>query len=158
MALTVGINTYLTLAEFKAWADLRSKDYGAYSDSLIESALVISSLDYIDLNYTFLGIKLDYSQPMSLPTDQVSISDISSGAAQAAWQALTDELFISNVAQSNGQVTKQRDKLDVLETETEYAEGTASSYTHNTTQIDLALKPYLANAGGMGRIRNCWND
>lgn len=157
MAVIVGTNSYLTLAEFKAWADLRNKDYSAYTDTQIEAALVVSSLDYIDPNYVFKGDKVDGAQAMNLPTDKVSISDINAGASQAAWQALTDSLFISETANSAGQVTKQMDKLDVLETETEYAEFSAKSYKHDTTQIDRLLKPYVLSGAGadFGRIRSC---
>jgi len=157
MAITVGKNSYLTLTEFKAWADLRLRDYSSFTDAQIEAALVVSSLDFIDPNYKFKGDKLDDDQSMDLPTDKVAIADISSGAAQAAWQALNSQLFISPTANSSGQVTKQRDKLDALETETEYAENTAASYTHDTTQIDRLLGPYtVGNVGGsMARVRKC---
>lgn len=157
MAITVGTNSYLTLAEFKAWADLRVKDYSSFTDAKIEGALVVSSLDFIDPNYKFKGDKADEDQPMNLPTDCVEIADISNGAAQAAWQALNDQLFISPTSTSNGQVTKKRRRLDDLETETEYEQGTASTYAHDTTQIDRLLAPYtVGNIGGnMSRVRRC---
>lgn len=157
MAVTVGTNSYLTLSEFKAWADLRGKDYSSFTDDQMNAALVVSSLDYIDPNYKFKGINIEDVQAMNLPTDEVAISDIANGASQAAWQALNDELLISPSANTLGQVTKQRDKLDVLETETEYQEGTAAFYTHDTTQIDRLLDPYtVGNVGGnMGRVRKC---
>lgn len=157
MAITVGTNSYLTIEEFKAWADLRGKDYSSFDDNQISAALVVSSLDYIDPNYKFKGVKLDDNQSMGLPTSEVAIADIAGGASQAAWQALNDELLISPSANTLGQVTKQRDKLDVLETETEYQEGTAAFYTHDTTQIDRLLDPYtVGNIGGsMARVRKC---
>lgn len=157
MAITVGTNSYLTIEEFKAWADLRGKDYSSFADDQINAALVVSSLDYIDPNYKFNGVKLGNNQSMNLPTSEVAIADIAGGASQAAWQALNDELLISPSANTLGQVTKQRDKLDVLETETEYQEGTAAFYTHDTTQIDKLLDPYITSStgGNMGKLRKC---
>lgn len=157
MAVIVGTNSYLTLAEFKAWADLRLKDYSAFSDAQIEAALVVGSVDFIDANYSFKGEILDESQPMKLPTDLVTIANISNGAAQAAWQALNDELFISPTANSAGKVIKQRDKLDVLESEIEFSEKSAAYYKHDTTQIDRLLKPYTTGliGGNMGRVKVC---
>lgn len=158
MAVTVGVNSYLTLADFKAWADIRTNDYSGFSDEQIEAALVKSSVDFIDINYTFKGVKLDDTQAMLLPTNKVAINDIVNGASQAAWQALNSELFISPTANSSGQVTLQRDKLDVLETETEYSENSAAYYKHDTTQITRLLKPYISGqiGGNMAQTKVCW--
>ena len=157
MAITIGTNSYLTLADFNEWAALRGKDLTSYTSEQIEAALVVSALDFIDVNYTFKGGQLSTPQAMALPTDKVAINDIYSGASQAAWQALSGELFINPTANSSGQVISQRDKLDVLETETEYQASTASSYTHNTTQISKLLKPYTsASSADMGKLSRCW--
>lgn len=146
MAITVGVNSYLTLAEFKDRADSLGLDYGV-DDAKIEAALIESSLFYIDPTYTFKGSKVDESQEMNLPTSEVEISDISKGAFQAAWQSLNGQLFVDPSVSANGEVIKQRDKLDVLETETEYREGSAPIYTYDTTRIGLLLKPYIRNQG-----------
>ena len=157
MSIIVGTNSYLTLDEFKAWADLWGKDYSGFTDAQINPALVVSSLGYIDVNYKFKGVRVDSAQPMDLPTDEVTIANVANGAAQAAWQELNGELLVSPSANGSGQVIKQRDKLDVLETETEYAEGSAPSYTFDTTQIDRLLSPYtVGNVGGsMAKVRKC---
>lgn len=158
MAIVVGENSYLTLVDFKAWADLRGKDYSAFTDPQIEAALVVSSVDYIDPNYKFKGDKVDEAQLMDLPTDEVAIADVANGAAQAAWQELNGELFISPTANSSGNVTLLRTKLDVLEKETEYSENSAAYYKHDTTQIDKLLKPFVTSGAGgnMAQLRKCW--
>ena len=152
MAIVVGENSYLTLAEFKAWADLRAKDYSAFTDPQIEAALVVSSVDFIDPNCTFKGDRVDDAQAMDLPTDEVAIADIANGASQAAWQQLNGELFINPTANSAGEVKMQREKLDLLETETEYKDKSAAYYTHDTTQIYNLLKPFLAVTGAGFRV------
>ena len=151
--ITLGENAYITLANFKAWCDLRNYNYSCKSDADISAAIVRASLDYIDSNYTFKGDRLDSAQAMQLPTNEVTIANIQNGAAQASWQALNSELFIDVTAQSKGYVTKEREKLDTLETETEYEESTAASYTHSTAQIDRFLSPYTISGYGFGVAR-----
>jgi hypothetical protein len=148
MAVTVGTDSYLTLAEFKAQADSLARDYSSFTDEQINAALVESSLFYIDPSFEFKGSKLDEAQAMDLPTNLVSISDISKGAFQAAWQALNSELFVNPAATANGEVTRERKKLATLEKEIEYREGSTPTYIYDTTRIRLLLKPYIINQGG----------
>lgn len=105
---TVGTNSYISLTDFKSWADLRAYDYSAYTDDQINAAAVVSAVDFIDPNYEFKGTKLDSAQPMDLPTDEVAIDDIQNGAAQATWQQLTGILFVKQSSDSNaGQIKKK---------------------------------------------------
>lgn len=157
MAIIVGTNSYLTASEFQAWADLRNKSLADYTQEQIDAALVVSAVDFIDPNFNFKGVKLDSSQAMKLPTTLVAINDIYNGAAQAAFQQLTGALFIDPTQNSAGQITSSRKKLSSLETETSYAEFSAASYTHDTTQIDNLLDPYVTSgtSGNMGKLRKC---
>ena len=147
MAVTVGTDSYLTLAEFKTQADSLARDYSGFTDEQIEAALIESSLFYIDPTYSFKGDKVDKVQAMGLPTNKVSISDISKGAFQAAWQALNSELFVNPAATANGEVTRERKKLATLEKEVEYREGSTPTYIYDTTRIRLLLKPYIISQG-----------
>ena len=141
---TVGTNSYISLADFKAWADLRAYDYSSYTDAQIEAATVVSAVDYIDPTYKFKGVKLDDSQPMDLPTDEVAIADIENGAAQAAWQQLRGLLFVDDTTQSAGGEIKKEDKqIGTLQKSVEYIEGTAPTTTYNTAKIYDLLKPFL---------------
>jgi len=151
MAITVGENGYLTVDEYKAWADELKYDYSTKTDAQIEQAIIISSVYFIDTTYKFKGDKVQPDQKMLLPTDEVLITDIRNGAAQAAYQSLEGKLFIDVSARSEGQVKMQRDKLDVLETEVEYVENSQSTYTNNTTLITRLLAPYTRHSGGA-----CW--
>ena len=148
MAVTVGTDSYLTLAEFKAQADSLARDYSGFTDEQIEAALIESSLFYIDPSFKFKGNKLDEAQVMGLPTNTVSISDISKGAFQAAWQALNGQLFVSPSATANGEVVRERKKLATLEKEVEYRAGSTPTYTYDTSRIRLLLKPYIISQGG----------
>ena len=154
--LTLGENSYITLAAFKSWADARLKDYSSFTDTQIEAAVVVASVDFIDVSYKFKGVALVESQSMQLPTDLVTIENIENAAAQATWQALNNELFISPTANSSGQVIKQRDKLDVLESEVEFAANSAAYYKHSTSLIDGLLRKYTVGSG-MGKLKACWS-
>lgn len=155
MAIVVGTNSYLTLERFKELAVQFGDSYPA-DDVQLSAALSSSALKFIDPNYSFKGVILDESQVMELPTDAVAIADIELGAYQAALQAANGELFIAPTANSAGQVTSVRKKLDVLETQTDYNENSASYYTHDTTQIDRFMRPYIVFGGGdMGKLRKC---
>lgn len=143
MAVTVGTNSYLTLAEFKSQADSLARDYSSYTDAQIEAALIESSLYFIDVTYQFKGTKLVSTQPMALPTSEVAVADVSKGAFQAAWQSLTGTLFINPAEANKSNITKERKKLGTLETETVYSDGATTGYIYDTTRIELLLKPYL---------------
>lgn len=147
---TVGTNSYISLADFKAWADLRAYDYSSYTDAQIEAATVVSAVDYIDPTYDFKGSKLDESQPMGLPTDEVAIADIENGAAQAVWQQLRGLLFIDESTQlAGGEIKKESKSIGSLDKSVEYVEGTAPTTTYNTSKIYDLLKPYLAVGSGL---------
>lgn len=149
MALILGTNAYIDLPTFKSWCDLRTYDYSAKTDAEIEAAIVRSSVDFLDVDFDFKGLSVDEDQAMQLPTDEVSIDEIENGAAQAAWQELNGLLFVEqSTSSSSGQIKRKMDKLDVLETEVEYLDGTAKTYTYSTTKIRKMLSRYLAGGGG----------
>lgn len=153
--ITVGTNSYLTVAEFKANCDLFGYDYSAKTDPEIEQALTSSALLYIDPTFTFKGEKLDENQAMDLPTDEVAIADIAKGATQAAWQQLTGYLFVDPTLQSvNGKVTSESKSVGSLSKSVDYEEGTALTNTYSTVLIRNLLRPYLAyGSGGLPNMR-----
>jgi hypothetical protein len=67
--LVSGANSYITLAEFKAWADDRGITYG--NDSLLSQQLYRAH-DYFE-TLRFRGLKADENQTMQWPRDQVLI-------------------------------------------------------------------------------------
>lgn len=67
--LVSGANSYITLAEFKAWADDRGITYG--TDSLLSQQLYRAH-DYFE-TLRFRGLKADENQTMQWPRDQVLI-------------------------------------------------------------------------------------
>lgn len=155
MALILGTNAYTTVSNFKAWCTLRGYELFDFTDSEIESAIVIASLDFLDTQYTFKGTKLDSSQVMQLPTNEVTISDIETPVCQAVWQHLNGLLFVDqSVEQSSGTVKKVREKVGQIESEVEYQDGSNRGFTHNLTLLNSMLKPFVIySAGGLSVAR-----
>ena len=153
MALTLGTDAYITLADYKAWADARGYNYG--TDAEVEAAIVIAT-DYIDASYSFKGDPLDDDQPLQLPTDSVSIADIEKAVAQAVYQQLLGRLTVSLEDMSaNGTLEGETSKVGSLSESLQYRAGTERTVAYSTTLIDRALRPYLLVSSVMGGVVRC---
>ena len=152
MALTLGTNAYITLADFKAWADQRAYNYGI-DDAAIEAAIVIASVDFIDTKYTFKGESVSDSQAMQLPTDEVAIADIENAAAQAAWLQFKGRLFVDPTAiVQQGQVVSESKSVGPLDKSVTYKDGFQYTTTYPTASVDNMIRPYTISAGGLGSV------
>ena len=69
-ALVSGANTYVSVANFKAWADDRNVTY-TDDDGVIEHK-IFRAMDYFETLH-FLGLKADENQALQWPRDQVYI-------------------------------------------------------------------------------------
>jgi len=69
-ALVSGANTYVSVANFKAWADDRNVTY-TDDDGVIEHK-IFRAMDYFETLH-FLGVKSDENQALQWPRDQVYI-------------------------------------------------------------------------------------
>ena len=67
--LVAGADSYITLAEFKAWADKRGISYG--TDEAVTQQ-IYRAMDYIE-SLDFIGQKSDENQSLQWPRDQVII-------------------------------------------------------------------------------------
>ena len=75
MTITVGTDTYATLAEADAYASARSwADWAALTDAVKESRLTDAAL-YIDTSYTFKGVITSSAQVMAWPRTGVEDSE-----------------------------------------------------------------------------------
>ena len=138
-------NVYADLADFKTWADNRAMDYAGFSDPQIEGALVVAT-EWMDARYTFKGETLSDTQALSLPTDTVSINRaILSATCHIASYELAGLLTPANDATG---IKSVRKKLDALETETVYQDGSTQKQSY--LLIDNLLKKYTVSGGGIG--------
>ena len=69
-SVVTGANSYVTLAEFKAWADSRDISYNA-DDDVVE-AQILRAMDYIERLY-FIGNKANENQPLQWPRTEALI-------------------------------------------------------------------------------------
>lgn len=152
---TVGENSYISVADFKAWADLFGYDISGYTDEKIEASTARTAVIYIDPTYTFKGTIVDEAQKMQLPTDEVSIDDIQNGAAQAVWQDLKGFLFVAMESQdAKGQIASEDKSLGSLSKSVSYVEGTARTSKYSTDIISDLLRKYLSTASsGFNSLR-----
>ena len=134
---------------------LRDEDLSGYSTAQKEAAIFIAANDWIDGRHCFKGEKIDASQGMALYTDVVTFDlaskDIKNANANTAILQLKGLLFVqSSIADKDGEIKSQQDKLDVLETKTEFVEGTAiAGGTYDTSVADNLLKQYTCYGGGV---------
>jgi len=134
-------NAYDTLAAFKQYHDDRGGDYSAYTDPQIQTAIVRAT-QYVDSRFLFPGVKLNPEDAAVYQTtewprnyvyrDGVQVEGIplalKSAVHEYAFRALSIPLLQDAPAPSGGRlVNKLREKVDVIETETEYAASTGGA-------------------------------
>lgn len=68
-SVVAGANTYVTLAEFKAWADDRGITYGT-DDAVTQS--IYRAMDYLE-RLQFIGNKANENQPLQWPRTEALI-------------------------------------------------------------------------------------
>lgn len=150
-----GANALISVAEFNAFAGDRGIDFTFYDTDKIQAAIVVSSVDYINTFFVFKGASLTTTQGMQIPTDEVGVeANIKLACYQAAMLHLKERLFVDPIElEINGQIISERDKLDVLETEKEYAENRNYTFKFPTNSIDRLLQPFTVSGGGLGDIK-----
>lgn len=119
MALTADVDTYATLAEYQAYA----AEYGwtlAGTDTADEVNLRLGRRS-LDLSYKWSGSKTDVAQPLAFPRDgEDTPQAIKDAQCEMAYliQGGADPM----ATLEGGAIVRKREKVDVIEEETEYAE------------------------------------
>lgn len=152
-------NCYISELELDAYALLRNEDLSSYTTAQKEAAIFIAANDWIDGRHEFKGAKVNDTQGMKLYTDVVTFDlaskDIKNANANTAILQLKGLLFVQvSIADKDGAIKSQQDKLDVLETKTEFLEGTAiAGGTYSTTIADNLIKQYTLSGGSIKLLR-----
>lgn len=148
MAITVGTNAYVTEAEYLAYADERFiiPNYGTIQADIVKSA------DFIDTYYNFKGQPVSDTQSMKLPTDEVTIANIKKAALKAVEMQQAGLLTLDLASVAAGQVKRVMEKVDVLETETEYVEGSQQTFKRKAPELDMLLRPFTVGGAGLVRV------
>ena len=151
---TVGVNSYISVEDFKLWAADFGYELYEWLDGDISAASVRSAVNFIDPNYDFKGTKSVDTQPMKLPTNEVAIADIKNAAAQAVWQDLNGFLFVDMKEQSSkGKVVKESKELAGMKKSVEYSDEAAKVGEYDTSVIDKLIRPYLSNSSAFSSLR-----
>lgn len=150
MAITIGTNAYITAAEYEAYADER----GILPNAVTLDSDIIKSADFIDTYYNFKGEVVDPAQAMKLPTNQVTIANIKKAALKAVEMQQAGLLTLNLAGVETGLVKRLMEKVDVLETETEYVEGSQQTFKRRSPELDMLLRPYTigGTSGGLVRV------
>jgi hypothetical protein len=64
-SVVTGANSFISLADWKTWADQRGRDYSSYTDEVIKAKL-IQGADYLN-GLSWKGYPTDRANPMSWP-------------------------------------------------------------------------------------------
>jgi len=129
VAITVGTDTYLTIAAADAyWAARSNATWAAATDAVKEKAL-IEATQYLDGAYSFIGYLADYEQLLAWPRSDVEVlsgnfrgayyssttipPQIENATAELALEALSARL--APVQDRGGAIKRQ--KVDVIEVE-----------------------------------------
>lgn len=139
--ITVGTNAYITEAEYTAYAAERS--ITVHHGKIVSD--IILSADFINNYYT---LKEGYSLPT---TDADKIAAIKKAALKAAEMQQVGLLSVDLKALSAGVVKRIMTKVDVLEKEIEYQDGTQPTSKPRTPELDRLLRPFVV--GGVGLVR-----
>jgi len=96
-------------------------------------------------------VPLDAAQEMQLPTDQVSVEAIRKGALKACEMQQGGLLAVQSATATSGVIKRLKTKVDVLEKEVEYQDGTQPTGRPRTPELDRLLQPFVV--GGVGLVR-----
>ena len=93
-----GANSYVTLAEFKAWADSRDISYNA-DDNVVE-AQILRAMDYFERLF-FIGNKANENQPLQWPRTEALIDGYYADATEIPKEVKT-ALYEATVVEASG--------------------------------------------------------
>lgn len=158
-----GANSYATVSEADDYHEDRGNTSWTGTDEAKQAALV-KATDYIEGRWagSFKGQKeFNTDQPLSFPRSYLydrngdlveGVPDkLKAAVFEYALRALTTSLFVDPSATSTQQISRLREKIGPIETETYYAEGSVASTTKAIPAADYFLKDFVVS--GSGAIR-----
>lgn len=162
--------SYESTTEFTSYWDngcgsLGIQDTSSYTTAQVQSALMVATR-YIEQNFKFKGSLLTLTQSLNLPrinlTDNEGRTYPSDAVPQAVKDALSEYAYIqlTNVASGGvqpspspqGLIKSQKTKLDVLEKETVYQDGTQAYSIQKYPYADNLLNGLVTS--GLGGLSN----
>jgi hypothetical protein len=139
--IEVGTNAYITESDYLAYANLRGIEV---KSSTLEADVVLSA-DFINNYYQLKG-------GYALPTAETAkIAELAKAALKACEMQQAGLLSVNLAALSAGVVKRIMSKVDVIEEEIEYQDGTQPTSKPRTPELDRLLRPFVV--GGVGLVR-----
>jgi len=155
-SIVPGANSYITVAEYSAWADARFGVSRSTASSCDEDAerLILRAMDYFEAQ-EFIGYKKQSDQPLQWPRNDVYIDSyyVSNSTIPNEVKISIYELAYAE-EQGNGELTAVDRKVKrekVASIEVEYADGSSSTVTNRA--VPNAMKKLLEAGGGMRVVR-----
>jgi len=146
-----GANSYVTLAEFKAWADDRNISYSD-SDDTLEGQL-LRAMDYFE-RLQFIGNKANENQPLQWPRTEALIDGYYADATEIP-KEVKIALYEATVVQAAGNSelenqTRKTLRERVGDIEVEYAENSENRTI--TPALQYALNRIVRSAFYVSRV------
>ena len=142
-----GANAYISVADFKAYHDVRGNSYSAYTDTEIDNA-IIQATDYVDVRFNFVGWKLsgrdqttEWPRAGAIDRQGWRVQDIpeevKDGVAEYALRSLEVGLMVNPVIDKTGREVES----------TEIKAGPITKKTSYVSSGQNGFKPFaLADA------------
>jgi hypothetical protein len=151
-SIVPGANTYVTDAEYVAYAKARGQSIGEGGSA--REVQLIRAMDYIEsFRKRFQGDKVRFDQPLQFPRSNVYIDDYFSDYTTIPKELKNAQmeagilLNATDILKSGSIQNIQKEKLDVLEVS--YFDG-GSFESVRTDTIDIFLNILLINGGNSG--------
>ena len=145
-----GANSYITIANYKSWADERSISYG--TDTVIESA-IHRAMDWFERQF-FIGNKANENQLLQWPRTEALIDGYYADATEIPTQVKTAVYEATKVQiDGNSELENQARKTlreRVGDIEVEYA--TNSENRTSTPSLSFAMNRIVRPVTEVGRI------
>jgi len=148
-----GANSYASVADLDSYSEHRI-DLSGYSAAAKESALVVSSMDWIDGQHSFRSEPFSDAQGLFFPTKQDGFPQaIKTAAMKAAILQLQGLLLVDLSSLSvSGEVESESKSVGPLSKSVSYRSGSSQRYSRILPKdLTNLLKPYLL-AGGLGVV------
>lgn len=149
-SVVTGANTYITLAEFKAWADDRGITYG--NDSAVTQQ-IYRAMDYFE-RLMFIGNKANENQPLQWPRTEALIDGYYADATEIPPQvkiAVYEAVLVEAAGNSELETQDRRTiREKVGDIEVQYAENSANRKI--TPALQYALNKLVTPAFQVMRV------
>lgn len=154
-----GANSYGPVADFDDYL-LKIRGITLSQTQAQKEGALMFATSYMETNNVFRGTPKTTTQGLHFPAvgrdcqnraipEDVVPDEIAFACFEYAWRQLESQGQLQPDPDQNGAVSRQRDKLDVLETETEYVPGSGNRTIPSYPYADNLFKCFvLSSAGG----------